>query len=343
MTKHRVCHLTTPFSNGDNDIERIAMRFLIASAALLLPGATCAQTSQVSTERCLREVGTCQLVKVSEEIQVGRSHGGTGTGVFAIGMQNSPAGSVPGLTDLSMPSPFTFSKSMVIPSNESALYASAYLHPTAAVNYQKNALYVTLQHADPSIYTSRGSGTGAATVTSAKDGVGLDVQVGLVPGNMTGRLFGIDNITTYPRGADGSGTGAEFKIVNDASDQPYFSTSTSKHGLNLFAAGNYDTTTAIWADSANDGRARFHTVVFATAQGVRDNFLELRQTSQSTAGSLFKVSAAGDITTRGVIDLAERQASTVGTPPPGYQRIFIDAADHKMKRKDHTGKVVTMN
>jgi hypothetical protein len=44
----------------------------------------------------------------------------------------------------------------------------------------------------------------------------------------------------------------------------------------------------------------------------------------------------------GEIMVPEIAAASIGTPASGWQALFIDTADHKLKRKDHSGTVTTI-
>lgn len=269
-----------------------------------------------------------------------------GTGVLGIGAQLAGTVGIPGLTDYGAAKSSTFfaSRLMVSPTNENAWYMSGYLAPTAATaGYQKNTLYVTLLHADPSSYSSAGDANNAAGLIVGKDGVGLDVQVGLTPGNMTGRLFGMDVITSYPAGSDGAGCSAEYKIVNNASPAPYFSNSNSKHGLNFVAAGLYDITTALYMDTAeSDVGAKFTYGLFAARKAVRQSLITMRETTALGSKTYFDVSRDGVTLSSGGFDVPA-MSSAPPVPTAGYGRMYIDPASGALKYRASDGQSVRAN
>lgn len=207
----------------------------------------------------------------------------------------------------------------------------------SAAGYQKNAKYITVLHHDPSSYSFDGDGENAAIPVVTRDVVGDDVQVQIMPGNMHGRIFGRDTIVTYSAGGDGAGCGAEYKIVNNSSAQPFFGTATSKHGVNFFSAGLYDITSGFYFDEAEAGTgSRWNRILFVARKALRTALITLRENIAESSKLWFNISADGEVLAQSY-DIAKRTAADVSSPPTGYERAFIDVATNRLRRKTSTG------
>jgi len=73
-----------------------------------------------------------------------------------------------------------------------------------------------------------------------------------------------------------------------------------------------------------------------------------------TSGDVSLVSSAGAVALRvahgstnveieGCLRVPEMTAASAPTPAAGYQNLFIDSSDHKLKRKDSSGAVTAIN
>lgn len=207
----------------------------------------------------------------------------------------------------------------------------------SAAGYQKNASYVTVLSYDPSSYSFDGDANNAATPIVTRDVVGDDVQVQILPGNMRGRIFGRDTIVTYAAGGDGAGCGAEYKVVNNGSSQPWFGTATSKHGVNFFSAGLYDITSALYFDEAEAGTgSRWNRVMFVARKAVRTSLITMRENIAESSKLWFNISADGEVLAQS-FDIAKLTAASVPNPPSGYERLFIDTANNRLRRKTSSG------
>ena len=143
-----------------------------------------------------------------------------------------------GVTDASVLSVTTVSipRLMDGPANEFTESLQAEIPATRAANsYEKAALYVRVRTADPSDYRAG----------HLKDAVGVESQSQIMPGNMTGRAWSFDSLTSVLPGADGYAVGMELGIVNDGSDQPLTGFPTSKNGLHLVGSGSFGGTAGV--------------------------------------------------------------------------------------------------
>lgn len=243
-----------------------------------------------------------------------------GTTVVNLGGSFAGTSGIPGITDQTalQATAVTFSKLMIAAgnatlasANENVVYFSGYLNPTSAqASYQKNTSYTTLIHADPSSYSTPGDGVNAAMLITAKDGCGDDVQVSIAPGNMTGRIFARDSITSYPAGSDGAGTVQEMKSVNNASSQPFYGSSTSKHILNMFAAGQFYHTSGIYLDIAEAGGGGVGDAVMVTRQAVINNLLMYRQTASTASIVYAQITRDGQARYRGGLGIGNATGSS---------------------------------
>ena len=109
---------------------------------------------------------------------------------------------------------------------------------TNSQSYEKAALYVRVNTADPSDYTN----------SYLRDAVGVEAQSSIAAGNMLGRAWAYDAIVTVSAGADGYASGMELGVQNSGSDQPATGQQTSKNGIHLVGGGTYGGTAGIVYD-----------------------------------------------------------------------------------------------
>ncbi len=116
-----------------------------------------------------------------------------------------------------------------------AIFQARVPQTNSAASYEKATVYGNIVIDDPSDYAKN----------ILRDGVGSEWQATIPSGNMLGRAWAIDTITTVQSGADGYAVGQELGIYNNGSDQPLTGTSTSKNGIHLVGGGTHGGTAAI--------------------------------------------------------------------------------------------------
>ena len=169
-----------------------------------------------------------------------------GTMVFEAGSAVS-GGSISAIADGSAlvgNSGWLVGRAMGQSANEFAIVAQGVVPVTLSPNgYEKAAIYSRMSCSDPSNYS----------LNYLRDCVGVESQAVINSGNLLGRAWAYDSITTVPAGADGYASGMELSVLNSGSDQPLTATNTTKNGVHLVGGGSYGGTAAeliegLWHD-----------------------------------------------------------------------------------------------
>ncbi|WP_428376958.1 hypothetical protein [Lichenicoccus sp.] len=161
-------------------------------------------------------------------------------------------------------------------------------YASGVAKYEHDAAYINLYNYDPSQFRS---GRGAASYIP-KDAVSLHVAASLAPGTGNlGRIWGIEDNVQIVRGAgDGIADGIEIGMDNwsgSASGEP--GSYTSKTGVNIWAGGNANSTSAI---NIGSSASRVGWEDGIDASGVTRRFLRLSFETRD----VFLVSSKGDLT-----------------------------------------------
>jgi hypothetical protein len=119
----------------------------------------------------------------------------------------------------------------------------------------------------------------------------------ILAGNMTGRAWAFDSITTVPAGADGYASGMELEMNNSASDQPLTATNTTKNGIHLVGEGSFGGTAGLTFDGKwHDGVVCGSTVISSDCVRVWNGvaaLAEMTAAGQVTATSFKLLDATG--------------------------------------------------
>ncbi len=224
---------------------------------------------------------------------------GTNCWLFQRGSSVSGAGQIDAVTDGQAlgSSGLTLARLLSASGNEHGLHVTARLGATSgSTGYEKAGVYVRLLTHDPSNYTNG----------VLRDAVAFEGQVGISPGNMRGRVWGINTGAGPDAGADGYAVGGEFGVQSlSGSPAGGFGTPTSKIGVHVVAYGNSSSTAAVVL-SGNGTTWQDGVVALQEAIDVGGHAFSVRPTSTSRAGDVAWIGRDG-----------AAQFSSLGVAPGG--------------------------